>query len=139
MNAHIVDLFVRPQKKRKRRKRTDSSLVYLLLSIFFLQTSVQFSLSNDGRTDLYPIQNVNAVLKKAVLAGRLSFHIPSVMDHGSSEEFSVRSIASYGAFDFLCSPATSTPVTETRATITRNPSTTITGKNSSRAAFSFPL
>ena len=81
--------------------------------VFYWQTSIRFSLSNEGETVLHPINEMKTRLERLVKLGKISFEVPLITGSAVMTDVSVVNISSRGTYDFLCHPYTSSTSAKT--------------------------
>ncbi|KAL9972839.1 hypothetical protein ACROYT_G019220 [Oculina patagonica] len=75
------------------------------------ETSVQFSLSNEGEISMYPINTMKERLEQAVKSGQFFLNVPLVNGEAATAKITVTKMFALGAFDYLCHPYSSSPPT----------------------------
>lgn len=107
-------------------KLVGSSQVSRIRRLSLNKTSIRFSLSNEGQTDLHPIKTIKKRLEHLVKLGKISFEVSLIAESAVMTEVSVVNISSRGTFDFLCQPYTA-ETTPSQSTLHAESSTILSG------------
>lgn len=68
-------------------------------------------MSNEGDTDIYPIRTIKERIENKVQSGDVLFNVPLVNEEDATAKITVTKMFGCAAFDYLCHPYTSSPLT----------------------------